>query len=103
MPSMNIKQNQSKVSFSIDKTELRKKEEERKELKYSSLFTNKTDKAIFSFNIKLTDSENNIIRSTMHIIDLAGSERITKSQKSKKCQKNGFQIAKISHFYFFAI
>ena len=56
MPSMNIKQNQSKVSFSIDKTELRKKEEERKELKYSSLFTNKTDKAIFSFNIKKYDN-----------------------------------------------
>ena len=50
--NINIRQNQSRVSFSIDKTELKRKEEERKELKYSSLFTNKTDKAIFSFNIK---------------------------------------------------
>ena len=56
MPSINIRQNQSKVSFSIDKTELKKKEEERKELKYSSLFANKTDKAIFSFNIKKYDN-----------------------------------------------
>ena len=56
MPSMNIRQNQSRVSFSIDKTELKRKEEERKELKYSSLFTNKTDKAIFSFNIKKYDN-----------------------------------------------
>ena len=56
MPSINIRQNQSKVSFSIDKTELKRKEEERKELKYSSLFTNKTDKAIFSFNIKKYDN-----------------------------------------------
>ena len=55
-PNINIKTNQSKVSFSIDKIELRKKEEERKELKYSSLFTNKTDKAIFSFNIKKYDN-----------------------------------------------
>ena len=52
IPNINIRQNQSKMSFSIDKTELKRKEEERKELKYSSLFTNKTDKAIFSFNIK---------------------------------------------------
>ena len=56
LPSINIRQNQSKVSFSIDKTELKRKEEERKELKYSSLFTNKTDKAIFSFNIKKYDN-----------------------------------------------
>ena len=34
MPSINIRQNQSRVSFSIDKTELKRKEEERKELKY---------------------------------------------------------------------
>ena len=56
IPSINIRQNQSKMSFSIDKTELKRKEEERKELKYSSLFTNKTDKAIFSFNIKKYDN-----------------------------------------------
>ena len=55
-PNINIKTNQSRVSFSIDKIELKKKEEERKELKYSSLFTNKTDKAIFSFNIKKYDN-----------------------------------------------
>ena len=54
--NINIRQNQSRVSFSIDKTELKRKEEERKELKYSSLFTNKTDKAIFSFNIKKYDN-----------------------------------------------
>ena len=56
IPNINIRQNQSKMSFSIDKTELKRKEEERKELKYSSLFTNKTDKAIFSFNIKKYDN-----------------------------------------------
>ena len=55
-PNLNIKINQSRVSFSIDKSELKRKEEERKELKYSSLFTNKTDKAIFSFNIKKYDN-----------------------------------------------
>ena len=55
-PNINIKANQSRVSFSIDRIELKKKEEERKELKYSSLFTNKTDKAIFSFNIKKYDN-----------------------------------------------
>jgi hypothetical protein len=55
-PNINIKTNQSRVSFSIDKIELKKKEEERKELKYASLFTNKTDKAIFSFNIKKYDN-----------------------------------------------
>ena len=55
-PGVNIKTNQSRVSFSIDKIELKKKEEERKELKYASLFTNKTDKAIFSFNIKKYDN-----------------------------------------------
>ena len=48
---------------------------------------------IFSFNIKLTDNENNIIRSTMHIIDLAGSERITKSQKNnEKLKKESLSI-----------
>ena len=56
IPNINIRQNQSKMSFSIDKTELKRKEEERKELKYSSLFTNNTDKAIFSFNIKKYDN-----------------------------------------------
>ena len=48
---------------------------------------------IFSFNIKLTDNENNIIRSTLHVIDLAGSERITKSQKnSEKLKKEALSI-----------
>ena len=48
---------------------------------------------IFSFNIKLTDSENNIIRSTLHVIDLAGSERITKSQKNnEKLKKEALSI-----------
>ena len=51
-----IKANQLHLSFSIDRSELQKKEEERKELKYSSLFNNKTDKAIFSFNIKKYDN-----------------------------------------------
>ena len=48
---------------------------------------------IFSLNIKLTDSENNIIRSTLHIIDLAGSERISKSQKNnEKLKKESLSI-----------
>ena len=48
---------------------------------------------IFSFNIKLTDSENNIIRSTLHVIDLAGSECITKTQKiNEKLKKEALSI-----------
>ena len=48
---------------------------------------------IFTFNIKLTDSENNIIRSTLHVIDLAGSERITKSQNNnEKLKKEALSI-----------
>ena len=54
--SLNIRQNQSRVSFSMDITALKKLEAERRELKYSNLFINKTDKAIFSFNIKKYDN-----------------------------------------------
>ena len=68
-PDINIKTIQSKVSFSIDKIELKKKEEERKELKYSSLFTNKTDKAIFSFNIKKYDNAYQELLSTGIILN----------------------------------
>ena len=39
---------------------------------------------IFSFHIKLIDNENNITRSTLHVIDLAGSERINKAQNSNE-------------------
>ena len=48
---------------------------------------------IFSFHIKLTDNENNIIRSTIHIIDLAGSERLTKGQNNnEKLKKETISI-----------
>ena len=48
---------------------------------------------IFTFHIKLTDNENNITRSTLHVIDLAGSERITKSQKNnEKLKKEALSI-----------
>ena len=48
---------------------------------------------IFTFNIKLTDSDNNVTRSTLHVIDLAGSERITKSQNTnEKIKKEALSI-----------
>jgi len=48
---------------------------------------------IFSFHIKLIDNENNITRSTLHIIDLAGSERISKAQNSnEKLKKEAISI-----------
>ena len=39
---------------------------------------------IFSFHVKLTDNENKITRSTLHVIDLAGSERISKGQNNNE-------------------
>ena len=48
---------------------------------------------IFSFHIKLTNNENNTIRSTIHIIDLAGSERITKGENNNaKLKKEAINI-----------
>lgn len=48
---------------------------------------------IFSFHIKLIDNENNITRSTLHVIDLAGSERINKAQNSnEKIKKESISI-----------
>ena len=48
---------------------------------------------IFTFNIKLTNNDNNIIRSTLHVIDLAGSERITKAQNNnEKIKKEALSI-----------
>ena len=48
---------------------------------------------IFSFQLKLTGKDGRIIRSTLHIIDLAGSERISKSQnKDEKLRKESISI-----------
>ena len=48
---------------------------------------------IFSFHIKLTDNENKIIRSTLHVIDLAGSERINKAKNNnEKLKKEAISI-----------
>ena len=48
---------------------------------------------IFSFHIKLTDNENRIIRSTLNVIDLAGSERINKGQNNnEKIKKEALSI-----------
>ena len=48
---------------------------------------------IFSFQLKLTGKDGRIIRSTLHIIDLAGSERISKSQnKDEKLRKEAICI-----------
>ena len=48
---------------------------------------------IFSFQLKLTGKDGRIIRSTLHIIDLAGSERLSKSQnKDEKLKKESICI-----------
>ena len=48
---------------------------------------------IFSFQLKLTGKDGRIIRSTLHIIDLAGSERLSKSQnKDEKLRKESICI-----------
>ena len=48
---------------------------------------------IFSFQLKLTGKNGKIIRSTLHIIDLAGSERISKSHiKDEKLKKEAICI-----------
>ena len=48
---------------------------------------------IYSFNLKLTAKDGRIKRSIMHIIDLAGSERISKSQnKDEKIRKEAICI-----------
>ena len=48
---------------------------------------------IFSFQLKLTDKDGKIMRSTLHIIDLAGSERISKSkQNDEKTRKEAISI-----------
>ena len=48
---------------------------------------------IFSFQLKLTGKDGRIIRSTLNIIDLAGSERISKSQnKDEKTRKEAICI-----------
>ena len=48
---------------------------------------------IFSFQLKLTGKDGRIIRSILHIIDLAGSERISKSNnKDEKIRKEAICI-----------
>ena len=48
---------------------------------------------IITFGLKLTDSSNKITRSTLHILDLAGSERISKSQtRDEKIKKEAICI-----------
>ena len=48
---------------------------------------------IFSFQLKLTGKDGRIIRSTLHIIDLAGSERLSKSHnKDEKLKKEAICI-----------
>ena len=48
---------------------------------------------IFSFQLKLTGKDGRIIRSTLHIIDLAGSERISKSHnRDEKLRKEAICI-----------
>ena len=48
---------------------------------------------IFSFQLKLTGKDGRIIRSILHIIDLAGSERISKSQNNdEKIRKEAICI-----------
>ena len=48
---------------------------------------------IYSFNLKLTGKDGRIIRSILHIIDLAGSERLSKSHnKNEKLKKEAICI-----------
>ena len=48
---------------------------------------------IFSFQLKIKGKDGRIIRSTLHIIDLAGSERLRKSQnKDEKLKKESICI-----------
>ena len=48
---------------------------------------------IFSFQLKIKGKDGKIIRSTLHIIDLAGSERLSKSQnKDEKLKKESICI-----------
>ena len=48
---------------------------------------------IFSFQLKIKGKDGRVIRSTLHIIDLAGSERLSKSQnKDEKLKKESICI-----------
>ena len=48
---------------------------------------------LYTFHLKLTDSEDKITRSNLHIIDLAGSERISKGQNiNEKIKKEAISI-----------
>ena len=52
---------------------------------------------IFSFQLKIKGKDGRIIRSTLHIIDLAGSERLSKSQnKDEKLKKESICIIAFS-------